>query len=141
MMSAGQSGSTLAESPTTSRNAQSVFGKSGRRPSAGSDMHEMRRESEKQYHPLTGRAPGQETPNPIQKSISQRSYSDGYGYTTSQDREDQPKIEEIKGSAEKEWEVKWDGDHDPMNPRSMSTPRKWVIVLIVSASSLCVYVL
>ncbi|KAG9577133.1 MFS general substrate transporter, partial [Aureobasidium melanogenum] len=31
-----------------------------------------------------------------------------------------------------------DGDDDPMNPRSMAYARKWIIVIIVSASSLCV---
>lgn len=37
--------------------------------------------------------------------------------------------------------VRWEGgDADPMNPRSMTTLRRWCIVLIVSASSLCVYV-
>lgn len=37
------------------------------------------------------------------------------------------------------FEVHWDGgDRDPMNPRSRSKARKWVVVLIVSASSLCV---
>lgn len=37
------------------------------------------------------------------------------------------------------YEVHWDGgDDDPLNPRSMSKARKWVIVIIVSASSLCV---
>lgn len=41
---------------------------------------------------------------------------------------------------EKEFEVTWDGDDDPMNPRSMPYARKWIIVIIVSASSLCVYV-
>jgi hypothetical protein len=30
------------------------------------------------------------------------------------------------------------GDDDPLNPMSMSKARKWVIVVIVSASSLCV---
>ncbi|MCJ1395277.1 hypothetical protein MMC18_008161 [Xylographa bjoerkii] len=40
--------------------------------------------------------------------------------------------------SEKNFEVGWDGDDDPMNPRSMSTGRKWLIVLIVSSSSLCV---
>ena len=40
--------------------------------------------------------------------------------------------------AEKNFEVAWDGDDDPMNPRSMRTSRKWLIVLIVSTSSLCV---
>jgi hypothetical protein len=41
---------------------------------------------------------------------------------------------------DKEFEVTWDGDDDPMNPRSMPYARKWIIVIIVSASSLCVYV-
>ena len=40
--------------------------------------------------------------------------------------------------SEKHFEVGWDGEDDPLNPRSMSTGRKWLIVLIVSASSLCV---
>jgi hypothetical protein len=44
------------------------------------------------------------------------------------------------GVNEKEFEVTWDGDDDPMNPRSMAYARKWIIVIIVSASSLCVYV-
>lgn len=34
--------------------------------------------------------------------------------------------------------VTWDGDADPLNPRSMSKLRRWIIVLICSASSLCV---
>ena len=34
--------------------------------------------------------------------------------------------------------VTWDGDADPENPRSMATLRRWIIVLICSASSLCV---
>jgi hypothetical protein len=34
--------------------------------------------------------------------------------------------------------VAFDGDADPENPRSMSTLRRWVIVLICAASSLCV---
>jgi len=36
------------------------------------------------------------------------------------------------------FEVKWDGENDPMNPRSWKTSRKWIVVIIVSASSICV---
>jgi hypothetical protein len=36
--------------------------------------------------------------------------------------------------------VTWDGDADPENPRSMTMLRRWAIVLICAASSLCVYV-
>ncbi|KAI1343822.1 MFS general substrate transporter [Xylariaceae sp. FL0016] len=36
------------------------------------------------------------------------------------------------------FEVSWDGDDDPMCPRSMSIFRKWLIVVIVGMGSLCV---
>lgn len=36
------------------------------------------------------------------------------------------------------FEVKFTGDDDPRNPKSMSTLHKWIIVLIVSSTSLCV---
>ncbi|KAI4846450.1 MFS general substrate transporter, partial [Aureobasidium sp. EXF-8845] len=39
---------------------------------------------------------------------------------------------------DKQFEVAWDGDDDPMNPRSMPYARKWIIIIILSASSLCV---
>ena len=41
-------------------------------------------------------------------------------------------------AVEEGFEVSWDGDNDPMNPRTMSTFRKWVVTLTVSISSLCV---
>jgi hypothetical protein len=35
--------------------------------------------------------------------------------------------------------VQWDGgDQDPENPRSMKKSRRWAIVFIIAASSLCV---
>lgn len=38
-----------------------------------------------------------------------------------------------------QWEVAWEGgDMDPLCPRSLPLWRKWMIVIIVSASSLCV---
>lgn len=37
------------------------------------------------------------------------------------------------------FEVHWDeGDSDPLNPRSLSYARKWLIFLVVSVSALCV---
>ncbi|KUL81440.1 hypothetical protein ZTR_09543 [Talaromyces verruculosus] len=48
-------------------------------------------------------------------------------------------IEVADPQQENPYEVRWDDrDSDSMNPRSMDTWRKWVTVLIVSASSLCV---
>lgn len=36
------------------------------------------------------------------------------------------------------FEVKFTGDDDPRSPKSMSTLHKWIIVLIISSTSLCV---
>jgi hypothetical protein len=49
-------------------------------------------------------------------------------------------VESGEAAPEKDpYEVRWeDGDNDPLNPRSRSMAKKWLVVLIVSASSLCV---
>src|SRR5450755_2467809 len=39
---------------------------------------------------------------------------------------------------EKPFEVQFEGDDDPMNPRNLLTFRRWMIVIIVSMSSTCV---
>ncbi|CAD0027105.1 unnamed protein product [Aureobasidium pullulans] len=57
----------------------------------------------------------------------------------SQSRDEESGITAVgEDTNEKEFEVTWDGDEDPMNPRSMAHARKWVIIIILSASSLCV---
>lgn len=81
-------------------------------------------------------------PKSLQSVRSHRSYAGGDGYTLhSEDERPAPSISngETPPNAEKDvYEVTWDGDNDPMNPRSRSKARKWIVVLIVSASSLCV---
>ena len=74
-------------------------------------------------------------PASLQKS---RSYGDGHGFTAFGEDQEAPKREDDEQDPDKEFEVKWDGDNDPLNPRNMSSGRKWVIVLIVSAGSTCV---
>ena len=37
-----------------------------------------------------------------------------------------------------DYEVRWDGDSDPMSPRNFGNAKKWLIVLVVSAGSTCV---
>lgn len=44
---------------------------------------------------------------------------------------------EIGIANEDEFTVTWH-ENDPMNPRSLSTPRRWLITIIVSTGSLCV---
>lgn len=75
---------------------------------------------------------------------SQRSYAGADGYTRfSEDNEISTPAErkqETDTGQDGEIIVDWDGENDPMSPRSMSIARKWLIVIILSASSLCVYV-
>ena len=67
-----------------------------------------------------------------------RSYGNGYGCTTFDD-DGTPEEDAEKGrDPEKQFEVRFEGDSDPMSPRSFSKSRKWLIVGIVSAGSTCV---
>ncbi|EPE25398.1 MFS general substrate transporter [Glarea lozoyensis ATCC 20868] len=75
------------------------------------------------------------------KSLHQTRSHNGYGCDDHDNEADTAEQNmENGGPAEKDpFEVHWDGgESDPMNPRSMSAARKWLVVLIVSASSLCV---
>ena len=71
----------------------------------------------------------------IQRS---RSYGNGYGCTTFHDDEENSADTEKGPDPNKQFEVRFNGDSDPMNPRSFSKVRKWTIVVIVSAGSTCV---
>lgn len=68
---------------------------------------------------------------------SHRSYAAGDGYTR-WDEEEEP------AASSQAFEVTWDSLPDShasqavRNPRLMSTARRWLIIVIVSASSLCV---
>ena len=70
----------------------------------------------------------------------QRSHSHGNGYvrTTLKDAGDTKRDAEKGEDPNKHFEVRFDGDSDPLNPRSFSKTRKWIIVAIVSAGSTCV---
>ncbi len=62
----------------------------------------------------------------------------GHGYTAFDKDGEASKKEPEEQDPDKQFEVQWDGDDDPMNPRCMSGARKWSIVIIVSAGSTCV---
>lgn len=66
-----------------------------------------------------------------------RSSGDGHRFTafTNDDKESQKSAE---ADERRKFEVKWDGESDPENPRTMSHARKWLIVIIASTSSTCV---
>ena len=84
---------------------------------------------------------------PLQQTRSQtsirsrRSHTDGYSHFEEYDDEEkQTKVADSKPEEGKEFEVQFDGDADPWNPKSKPEWKKWMIVLIGSASSLVVTV-
>ncbi|KAH8816073.1 major facilitator superfamily domain-containing protein [Xylogone sp. PMI_703] len=69
------------------------------------------------------------------RSISRARSNNGYGVSDPVDSSEEEAVEP-EGDP---FEVRWDnGEQDPMNPRSMAHARKWLVVLIISSSSLCV---
>jgi hypothetical protein len=75
------------------------------------------------------------TPLPHTKSlhstISHQSRAGADGYTCFD-------AEPPNNSGDEAYLVQWEnGDADPLNPRSMTKVRRWVVVCIISASSLC----
>jgi len=71
---------------------------------------------------------------------SQRSYGGQDGYTCHTEDIPAQADAEKHDDPDNEFLVSWDGDSDPMNPRSKSKFQKWVIVILVCMGSLCVYV-
>jgi hypothetical protein len=76
----------------------------------------------------------------LRTTRSHQSRAGGDGYTCFDAEPDNTRPNNSKPGVvtEQPYLVTWDGDADPENPRSMSNLRRWVIVLICSASSLCV---
>ena len=73
------------------------------------------------------------------ESHHSRAGADGYTWHHDGDESNQQPNRAKDGVVSPEpYLVSFDGDADPENPRSMSLLRRWAIVLICSASSLCV---
>ena len=67
-----------------------------------------------------------------------RSSADGHRHTDLRDQKENAQADGQADPPSSTFVCQWDGDQDPLNPRSMSTAKKWVIVIIVSLSSMCV---
>jgi len=73
------------------------------------------------------------------ESHHSRAGADGYTWHHDGDENSQRPTRAKAGVVTPEpYLVTFDGDADPENPRSMSNLRRWMIVLICAASSLCV---
>jgi hypothetical protein len=88
---------------------------------------------------IASRSNSRNRPNSL-RSLTKARSNNGYGCDDTNDSSQEDDGDVEAGRQEKDpWEVKWDGgDNDPANPRSMTMARRWLIVIIVSASSLCV---
>ena len=118
-----------------------------RTPSSPMDESDLALHPSKEFAPINSKANSRSNSHIRNKARSLRSISrtrshNGYGCDDNDDstEEEGGDAEAGEAPAEKDpFEVHWEGgDSDPMNPRSMKVARKWVVVLIVSASSLCV---
>jgi len=143
---------TAGSSPETSPTESEEIEKGDFEKANGLNNETSEREEEEEGHPSVQVAEtGQPDPylRPPGHSIrshssarSQRSYTDGYAHyqhdENDAEKKGQAAEEGAPADASKEFEVKFDGDSDPMSPRNKGTLRKWVIVLIGSSCSLCV---
>lgn len=113
----------------------------------GGSESELERERSTHIEPIrsTPRLPASARPGSLHSIHSHRSFGGEDGYSYFRDDEDGDDglpagYEEPKETEEeKEFEVKWDGESDPMNPRCKKKWNKWLIVVIIAFCSLCVY--
>lgn len=107
---------------------------------------ELEREKLRHLEPIrsTARPSQSSKPRSLHSVQSHRSFGgeDGYSCFRDDERQDDGLPDECEEppatSEEKEFEVRWDGESDPMNPRTMKVWNKWLIVIIVAFCSLCV---
>jgi hypothetical protein len=112
----------------------------------GTAESEILPQESKEFAPINGPAQTRSRNNSLVRaptslrSTSRSRSNNGYGCNADDEEEESGDMEEGEVQVEKDpYEVRWDGgDNDPMNPRNLGFGRKWVVVLIVSASSLCV---
>jgi hypothetical protein len=86
---------------------------------------------EKATDPLSPRS-SRHDPESLRRTESHHSRAGADGYTWRGDAGARAAV------VEEPYLVAFDGDADPECPRSMSTLRRWMIVLICASSSLCV---
>ncbi|KAI9844146.1 MAG: hypothetical protein M1837_005746 [Sclerophora amabilis] len=102
-----------------------------------SEKRPSTRNGENNWEPkLNGNADTSSTFEPLARQKS--SHRNGHIDAAPSHDEERQEDSESDDSPDGSLECKWDGDDDPMNPRNLGLVRKWLIVIIVSTSSLCV---
>lgn len=95
----------------------------------------------KEFAPISnGASKANSRPNSqTRRTLSRTRSNNGYGCDDNRESVEDLEVVGQAVSVKDPFDVKWEnGDNDPMNPRSMAHGKKWLVVLIVSASSLCV---
>jgi hypothetical protein len=132
---------TNKPAPSRSRSRSSVSHPDSTDSNLTSAAHEKRQNehdtvnhaphpAEKATDPLSPRS-SRHHPESLRRTESHHSRAGADGYTWRGDGRQAAVVEEP-------YLVAFDGDADPECPRSMSTLRRWMIVLICASSSLCV---
>ena len=80
---------------------------------------------------LLDTSPKRETQSGSAKITRSRSYGNGYGCTTFDDDEENAKDAGQGRDINKQFEVRFEGDYDPTNPKSFGKFRKWVSTFCV----------
>lgn len=136
-----QSSIEMAPPATSVETLDEKFPSSSSKPSSELDV------PSKEFAPISTPRVISRSNSQAQRPISLRSLgrsrsNNGYGCDEQEDSTEaiDNNVEAvIRRDGKDPFEVRWDGgESDPMNPRSMAHARKWIIVIIVSASSLCV---
>lgn len=98
------------------------------------------------YAPITspgthdeGNAPLQKQRSNASKSVTSRSLERSWSLNDGVSIGGHEVDEAVVANEDGAYTVSWD-ENDPMNPRNMSKPRRWLVVIIVSLGSLCVSV-
>ena len=103
-----------------------------RPPSAENEGEEKAHIPAQRAAALLDTSPKQETQSGSAKITRSRSYGNGYGCTTFDDDEKNAKDLGQRQDINKQFEVRFEGDFDPMNPRSFGKFRKWVSTFCVT---------
>lgn len=117
----------------------------GNIPPTGTAESDITPQGSKEFAPINGPSQARSRNNSLARaptslrSVSRTRSNNGYGCGPVDSEESGGDVEGDAQTGKDPYEVRWDGgDNDLINPRSMPFARKWVVVIIVSASSLCV---
>ncbi|KAG9248040.1 major facilitator superfamily domain-containing protein [Calycina marina] len=89
---------------------------------------------ELEFEPIVPSPKSRGGPGSLHHNISRTRSQNGYGCD---DEGDDAEVQVADNDTDP-YDVQWSGEDDPLNPRNMKVAKKWIVVIIVSLSSICV---